>query len=588
MFRGAASTRLRSRRLAPSDGFRAGPPLAHLTSFSFSDLRRGRLGSPRLDGWTWSAILIAAALSAPILIVLAHLATPRIEVWRHLAQTTLGGYVLTSFGLLLGVCAGAATIGVATAWLVSMCRFPGRRIFEWALLTPMAAPAYVLAYTYAGLLDVAGPVQGFLRATTGLSVGQYWFPEIRSLGGAIAMLTLVLYPYVYLLVRAAFLNQSVCALEVARTLGHGPWRSFWRVALPLARPALAGGVALVGMETLNDFGTIQHFAVDAFTTGIYRAWFGLGDPTAAAQLGGLLMLFILALLLLERSSRGDARYHHTSPRHRALPRFALSPFAALLAMLACFLPILLGFLLPCSVMLAWAIETAPQVIDARFWGFARNSLTLSAATALIAMALALLLAYGLRLSRSPLLRSAVRVATLGYAAPGAVVAIGLLIAFGWADRALSSLFELFGAAPGVIIGGSVVALIYAYVVRFLAVSMNAAEAGLAKVTPALDGAARTLGEGYFGVLRRVHAPMLRGSLLAGGLLVFVDTMKELPATMILRPFNFDTLAVRSFQFARDELLREASSPGLAIVLAGILPVILLARAMDRSRPGHSA
>jgi iron(III) transport system permease protein len=540
-----------------------------------------------MDRWTLAAILIALALSAPVLIVLAHLATPRFEVWGHLARTALGGYVTTSITLLVGVCFGAAVIGVATAWLVSMCRFPGRRIFEWALLTPMAAPAYVLAYTYAGLLDVAGPVQSFLRATTGLSVRELWFPEIRSLGGAIAMLTLVLYPYVYLLVRTAFLSQSVCALEVARTLGHGPWRSFWRVALPLARPALAAGVALVGMETLNDFGAIQHFAVDAFTTGIYRAWFGLGDPMAAAQLGGLMMLFILCLLLLERGSRGNARYHHTSPRHRALPRFKLSPGAAILAMLTCLLPILLGFLLPCGVMLYWAIETAPEVIDQRFWGFAGNSLMLSAGTAAIAMTLALILAYGLRLSRSPLLRSAVRVAVLGYAAPGAVVAIGLLLAFGWVDRAIDWILAPFGGASGLIISGSIAALIYAYVVRFLAVSLNAAESGLAKVTPALDGAARTLGEGYLGVLRRIHAPMLRGSLLAGGLLVFVDTMKELPATMILRPFNFDTLAVRSFQFARDELLREAATPGLAIVLTGILPVILLARAMDRSRPGHS-
>ena len=533
------------------------------------------------------ALAVALAMAAPVLIVLGHLAAPRLDVWMHLARTVLGGYVATSAALLIGVGLGTALIGVATAWLVTMCRFPGRRWFEWLLLTPMAAPAYVLAYTYAGLLDVAGPVQTFLRAVTGLSVGAYWFPEIRSLGGAIAMLTLVLYPYVYLLVRAAFLDQSVCALEVARTLGHGPWRSFFRVALPLARPALAGGVALVGMETLNDFGTIQHFAVDAFTTGIYRAWFGLGDPTAAAQLGGILMLFIVALLFLERQSRGDARYHHTSPRYRALPRFVLSPTASFMAMLICFLPVLLGFLLPCSVMLIWAVETAEVVFDARFWGFARNSVVLSGMTAAIAVSLALLLAYGMRLSRSRLLRSAVRIATLGYAAPGAVVAIGLLLAFGWTDRMLAAVTGLFAMAPSLIIGGSIAALIYAYVVRFLAVAVNAAEAGLSKVTPALDGAARTLGEGSFGVLRRVHAPMLRGSLLAGGLLVFVDTMKELPATMILRPFNFDTLAIRSFQFARDELLREASGPGLAIVLAGILPVFLLARAMDQARPGSA-
>jgi iron(III) transport system permease protein len=541
----------------------------------------------RLDGWTAAALAVALLASVPVLVVLGFFLVPKGDVWRHLASTVLAGYIGNSVGLMLGVAAGTGFGGVATAWLVTMCRFPGRRLFEWALLLPLAVPGYVLAYTYTGLLDFAGPVQVTLRWLLGREAVAAWFPEVRSLPGAIVMLTLVLYPYVYILARAAFLEQSVCVLEASRTLGRGGWRTFFTVALPLARPAIVAGMALALMETLNDFGTVQHFAVDTFTTGIYRAWFGLQQPAAAAQLGALLMLFVLALVLIERASRGAARYHHTTGRYRQLPRYELSLAQGAIAFLLCLLPVLLGFLVPGGVLLAWAIETAPQAMDARSLGFALNSLLLSAVSAVLAVALALLLAYGLRLRPSKAMAFAVHGASLGYAVPGSVIAVGLLLSLGWLDGvADGALRAAFGIGGGLLLSGTVVALLYAYLVRFLAISVGAVEAGLGKVMPSVDGAARTLGLGAVATVRRVHLPILRGSLLSAALLVFVDVMKELPATMILRPFNFDTLAVRAYQLAKDELLREAAGPSLLIVLTGILPVVLLSRIIARSRPGH--
>ncbi|HYD32496.1 MAG TPA: iron ABC transporter permease, partial [Azospirillaceae bacterium] len=409
----------------------------------------------------------------------------------------------------------------------------------------------------------------------------------RSLGGAALMLSLVLYPYVYLTARTAFLEQSVCVLEAARTLGCSAWRSFAVVALPLARPAIIAGVALALMETLNDFGTVQHFAVDTFTTGIFRTWFGLGEPAAAAQLGAVLMLFVLALLLIERYSRGRGRVHHTTSRYRALPGYCLTGWRAAAAFLLCATPVALGFLVPAGVLVVWAWQTASEVFDSRFAGFAFNSLILAGLTAVLAGGLALTLAYGVRLCPRPLVRGAVRVAAMGYAVPGSVIAVGVLLPAAWLDNAVDGWARAtFGMSTGLLLTGTVTILVYAYLVRFLAVSLGNVESSLGKVTPSMDAAARTLGEAPGGVLRRVHAPILRGSLLAAGLLVFVDVMKELPATLILRPFNFDTLAVRTYQLASDERLHEAAGPGLAIVVVGIIPVILLSRAIRRSRPGH--
>ena len=545
-------------------------------------------GRARLfDGWTIGALLTAILIALPVVVVVGFLAAPTGPVWKHLAQTVLASYVTNSLLLGTGVAAGTAWLGVTSAWLVTFHRFPGSRMWEWALLLPLTMPAYVIAYTYTGLLDFSGPVQTMLRDAFGLAREDYWLPQVRSLPGAIAMMTLVLYPYVYMLTRAAFLAQSVCAVEVSRTLGLGPLATFLKVTLPLARPGIVAGVALALMETLNDFGTVAHFAVDTFTTGIYRAWFGLGEPAAAAQLGAVLMLFVLALLVAERWSRGAARYHHTSQRYRALPRRRLRGAAGLVAALACLLPVAVGFLLPVAVLAAWAIETAPVVLDRRFFTFAGNSFLLAAVTAALAVVIALALAYAERRRPRPLLLGAVRVAGMGYAVPGAVIAIGLLLSMGTLDNAIDGWARrAFGVGTGLLVTGTIVGLVYAYLVRFLAIAFNAAEAGLAKVTPSMDGAARTLGTRPAGVLTRVHAPLIGGSVLTAALLVFVDVMKELPATLILRPFNFDTLAIRAYQMASDERLSEAAAPGLLIVAVGVLPVILLSRAIARSRPGH--
>ncbi len=531
-------------------------------------------------------VLVAALVAAPVVVVVLHLLVSSAELWTHLAQTVLPTYILNSLALMLGVGAGVLVIGVGTAWLVTMLRFPGVGLFEWALLLPLAIPAYVIAYTYTGLLDYAGPVQSGLRALMGwTSARDYWFPSIRSLGGAITMLTLVLYPYVYMLARAAFLEQSVCALEAGRTLGAGPWRCFHKVALPLARPAIVGGLALALMETLNDFGTVQYFAVDTFTTGIYRTWLGLGQQAVAAQLGALLMLFIFALVLMERWSRGRARFHHTTSRYRHLPRPRLRGVAALLAIIGCLLPVVLGFALPAAVLANWAVQTAS--LDGHFVALVGNSLLLASLTAVLAVALALMMAYAHRLRPSRPAGAAIRVASLGYAIPGSVIAVGALVPLAWVDNTVdAAMRQHLGISTGLLLTGSIAALVYAYVVRFLAVSVNTVEASLAKITHGMEGAARTLGHGPLATLWRVHVPVMRGSILTAALLVFVDVMKELPATLIMRPFNFDTLAVQAFTLAADERLREAAPAALAIVAAGIVPVILLSAAIARSRPGQ--
>jgi iron(III) transport system permease protein len=544
--------------------------------------RRGR----GIDGWSVAAIVVALIISAPVVVILGHVFVPAGEIWAHLATTVLPRYVYNTIWLFVGVGAGTLVIGVGCAWLVTMCRFPGVGAFEWALLLPFAVPAYVLAYAYTGLFEFAGPVQTALRETFGWGRHDYWFPEIRSLGGAIAMMTLVLYPYVYLLSRAAFLEQSVCVLEVSRTLGRGPWRSFVTVALPLARPGIVAGLSLALMETLNDFGTVDYFAVDTFTTGIYRTWLGLGEAAAAAQLAAIMLLFVFSLVILERWSRRRIRFHHTSIRYRRLPGHRLTGLRAAGAVAACLAPILLGFLLPGTALLVWSIETAEAVIDARFLGFALNSFTLATLTSAVAVAVAVVLAYGTRLRRGKLIASAVRVAGMGYAVPGAVIAVGILLVSSEVDNTIDAWMRAsLGLSTGLIFTGTVAGIVFAYLVRFLAISLNTVEASLAKITPNMDSAARTLGHRPFGMLRRVHAPMMWGSMLTAATLVFVDVMKELPATIIMRPFNFDTLAIRAYQLASDEQLAEASSAALGIVVVGIVPVILLSLAITRSRPG---
>jgi iron(III) transport system permease protein len=504
--------------------------------------------------------------------------------WTHLAQTVLPDYILNTLWLCLGVGLGVGLIGVATAWLTTMHQFPGQRIFEWALVLPMAMPAYVMAYVYTDFLQFVGPVQTGLRDAFGWQHGDYWFPDIRTLPGAILMFVSVLYPYVYLLARSAFLERASGMLEAARTLGMGPWRAFFAVSLPLARPAIAAGIALALMETLADYGTVAYFAVNTFTTGIYRAWFSLGDRVAAAQLASMLLGFVLFLLMVERISRGRARYNNTTGRNRPMAGAHLSGLNAALAILVCSLPLVMGFVLPALLLLKMALAEGDAQFGERFIMLARNSFVLASITALIGVLLALLLAYGARLSKTTLANALNRLVGLGYAVPGAVIAVGVLIPVTRLDNWLAGQWvHWFGYNPGLLLTGGIAALIYAYLVRVLGVALHTVESSLAKITPNMDDAARSMGLGQGETLRRVHMPMLRGSLLTAALLVFVDVMKELPATLVMRPFNFDTLATQAYTLASDERLAEASTASLAIVAVGLLPLIILSRQISRSR-----
>jgi len=531
------------------------------------------------------AVLVALLAGLPVASVGLNLFVGGTsETWAHLVQTVLPEYIRNSLWLCLGVGAGVGLLGVATAWLTAMHEFPGRRLFAWALVLPLAMPAYVMAYAYTDFLQFVGPLQTALRETFGWQHGDYWFPDIRTLPGAVLMFVCVLYPYVYLLARTAFLERASGMLEAARTLGMGPWRAFFAVSLPLARPAIAAGIALALMETLADYGTVAYFAVDTFTTGIYRAWFSLGDRVAAAQLAAMLLAFVLFLLMVEHISRGRARYNDTTGRNRPQAGVRLTGFPAVLATLACLLPLLLGFVLPAVLLLRMALSEGDAQFGARFLTLARNSFVLAGATACIGVLLALLMAYGARLSKGALAASLNRLVGLGYAVPGAVIAVGVLIPVTRLDNWLAGLWtHWFGHNPGLLLTGGIAALIYAYLVRFLAVALHTVESSLAKITPSMDDAARSLGLGQGATLRRVHAPLLRGSLLTAGLLVFVDVMKELPATLVMRPFNFDTLATQAYTLASDERLAEASTASLAIVAVGLLPLIALSRQISRAR-----
>lgn len=544
----------------------------------------------RWNAWTAGTLVVAALAAIPVgaVIWLALGAEDAVGLWQHLASTVLPSYAMTTFALMGLVAVGTVTIGTGTAWLVTLCRFPGRRLFEIALLLPLAVPAYVIAYVYTDILEFAGPVQGMLREIFGwASRRDYWFPEIRSLGGAATMMTLVLYPYVYLLARAAFLEQSVCVLEVSRTLGRGPWRAFLEVALPLARPAIAVGLTLVSMETLNDFGTVDFFAVQTFTLGIFDVWLNQGSVAGAAQLAVVLLLVVAGLIWVERWGRRGQKFHHTTSRYRALPGYGLTGWKAAGATLACLVPVALGFVLPALVLGYYSLAYLGDALEGPFLTYALNSLTLGTAAAVLAVMVGLFMAYGVRLRPTPLVKGAARAASIGYAVPGSVLAIGVMIPLAATDNAVDAFMrDNFGISTGLLLSGTIAAVTYGYLVRFLALSFGSAEAGLGKVTPSMDGAARTLGHGPMAVLRRVHAPLMRGSLLTALTLVFVDCMKELPMTVVLRPFNFETLATYVHQYVSDERLAEAAPAALAIVAAGVLPVIVLSLAIRRSRPGH--
>ncbi len=546
-------------------------------SLSLPTVRLGWLG--------WASIATAVLVLGPIVAVVWNVFLPSEATWSHLVSTVLPSYTWNTLQLVLLVAAGVISFGVLSAWLVTAYSFPGQRILEWALVLPLAMPAYVMAYAYTDWLQAAGPVQTALRELTGLQVREYWFPEIRSLPGAAAMLSFALYPYVYLLARAAFLDQPRTTTEAAQLAGYRAGRRFWRVSLPLARTGIVAGTALALMETLADFGTVSYFAVNTFTTGIYRAWLSLGDPVAAGQLATCLLVFVLVMLSLERLQRGSARY---SGKRTPIPPQSLRGWRSLAACAICAAPILFGFLLPAGILLELAVNDPEARFGARVFSLVTNTFTLASVAAVAAVAVALLLAYAARTVKSPLVHGANQLAVLGYALPGAVIAVGILLPLGKIDNAIATwLQEQFGVNTGLLLTGSITALIYAYLVRFLAVAFQTVEAGLTRVTPSMDDAARSLGLSPSRTLTRVHIPIMSGSVATAALLVFVDVMKELPATFAMRPFNFDTLAVEAYNLAKDERIAEAAVPSLLMVGIALLPLILLSRQIARSSLGRT-
>lgn len=549
-----------------------------------------RRAMPRGQDWYWPAIagIIALIISLPLLAIAWFAVSGKDNIWPHLAATVLPNSLANTLALMLGAGLLTLAIGTGAAWIVTMHRFPGRTLADRLLVLPLAMPAYIVAYAYVDLLDYAGPIQSWLRATFGFaSVADYWFPPIKSLAGAILLFALTLYPYVYLAARASFEQQSVCALEVARTLGRTARETLWSVALPLARPALAAGVALVLMECLNDLGAVQYLGVETLSASVFSTWTQRQNLSGAAQLSLVMMCLVAAIILAERFLRGGGGTQSTTQRHRAIPFETLTGGRAAAALALVLTPFLLGFLLPFSILLYRALAHAGDA--AAFLHAMGNSLMLASLVALAAVGVALVLGYAARLGRGAATQVASRFASLGYALPGTVLALGLLTPLATIDNGFDAwMRSAFGISTGLLLSGSLFAVTLALVIRFLAVALGSVEAGLARISTNLDAAARTLGSGSWATLWRVHVPMLLPPIGAAALLVFVDALKELPATLLLRPFNFDTLATHVYALTATEQLEEAALGAIAIVAIAILPVLWLHRAVSEGRAGSGS
>ena len=517
-------------------------------------------------------LLLALLLASPVLVVAASWVAGVSGNWQHLLDTVLPVYLANSLLLALGTGLGTLVLGTGCAWAMARFDFPGHGVLTWALLLPMACPAYLLAYTWTGLLAPEGLLQQALQLP---------LPDIRSLPGAVAMLVLVLYPYIYLMARSAFIEQSAVALDVARSLGAGPVRRFVSVALPLARPAIIAGLALVLMETLADYGTVKYFGVPTLSTGIYRTWFGLGDVTAAAQMASGLLFAMVLLLWVERFAR--QRRAITDSFSKRPQRQPVTGARGILLSLVLALPVLLGFLLPAMQLIAWSVPRFSETLDGGFLGLLGNSLLIATLTTTATVSVGLLLIFARRLRPDRWRRQATRVAGFGYAVPGTVLAVGVVLCLGSADDGINRVAAALSLPePGLVFSGTLFAVVFACTVRFLTIPVQGLEAGMARLSLNLDHAGRSLGHAPAGLLRRIHLPLLKVPLATSALLVFVDTLKELPATLVLRPFDTNTLAVRAFELASDERLADAALPALAILVAGLLPVILLTRATLRA------
>lgn len=536
--------------------------------------RFGTERKPRVLAGALALALCIPAL-APLVVIGVASISPNAEIWSHLARFVLPEVFANTLVLVITVAAISGVLGTSLAWLTAMCEFPGRRFFEWALLLPLAVPAYVLAFVAVGFLDYSGPLQTLLRDVFGTSS---WFPPIRSVGGAALVLSLATYPYVYLLARSAFLTQGRRALEAAQSLGYSRGAASWKVALPMARPWIFAGIALTAMETLADFGAVYIFNARTFTTAIYGAWFGMRSVATALQLAGVLMIFVVIVFVIERRSRASATFASARDVSRLAPRAELSPAARRMAAGFAGFVFAIAFALPIVQLAIWAIERVGD-LDSRYFGFVLRSLLLAASAAIIIVTCGALLAYILRRLPSRFARTVIRLATIGYAIPGTVLAVGVIVPIILLSNTLQTLLrDWFGeGAPVVMFQGTLLAVLLGYLARFLAVGFNPIESGLQRITKNIDEAAIGLGITGAALLRRVHVPLLKTSLATAATLVFVDVMKEMPITLIVRPFGWDTLAIRVFEMTAEGEWERAALPAIAIVLAGLVPVALLTR-----------
>ena len=542
----------------------------------------GRDFRPWLNPWKLATIFLIVVFISPVFAIVVAASGDTGGLWSHLSQTVLPRYVANTLGLMLGVGLLSLLFGISTAWVVVRYSFPGRRLLQWMLLLPAAMPGYLIAYTYTDFLEYAGPVQILLRDFFGWeSSRDYWFPEIRSMGGAILVLGAVLYPYVYIMTRTAYLLTPVSLFEVSRVNGKS---LFWNVGLPLARPAIVAGLALVLMETLSDFGTVEFFAIETLTLGIFNVWLGMNNLTAAAQIATFGFMFVIVLLTIEVLSRARRRFVDTTRRSASLTPEQIDGWRAVFFMAVCLVPVVIGFVVPVAVLLNFVLQGYSVALDATVIEAASNSIFIGLAVAGLVIATAALIALVSMFEKGVWLPRFSTLASFGYAFPGTILAIGVVTAGGAVDRGIAKLFDwaLGFSYEGWLTSG-VGLIIFACVVRFQAVGYGAVLTGLARVSPSMMEASRTLGCGFVESITRVMLPSIRLPCIAGALLVFVDVMKELPMSLLLRPFNFETLATLVYQFAKDELLEEAALPALAIVATGIIPVVLMNAALNRIR-----
>ena len=538
------------------------------------------LSSNRRPASVWRLIpfLVAALVLIPIGTILSSFFAPTSDIWQHLVETTLLSLLINTFWLALGVVSGTTLLGVSLAWLTAVCEFPGRKLFSWALLLPLAVPAYVTAFVVLGLFDFTGPVQSAFRSWLGPDA---WFPEVRGRMGVITVMVLAFYPYVYLLARNAFLTQGKRSLEASQSLGLNRIQGFFRVALPMARPWIAGGVMLALMETLADFGTVAVFNYDTFTTAIYKTWFGMFSLPAASQLASLLLVIVFALIVMEQQIRIRMRYAEVKQSARA-DRIALTGWRSATATALASGTLFFAFLLPIGQLIIWAANSLVQDLDSRYLGFLWHSLLLSTLAALLTCTVALLLVYATRRHPDAATRNAVRIATLGYALPGTVLAVGMFVPLASLDNWIGEVtLQLFQIETGLMIQGTLAIMLLAYLTRFLAVSHSPIDSAMQRITSSIDEASMSMGINGWMMLRRVHLPILKSGIFTAGALVFVDVMKEMPITLMTRPFGWDTLSVRIFEMTSEGAWEQAALPAVALVVAGLIPIMLFMQQTEK-------